>query len=92
MRSLKSLFESKNDTCECCDKKKDECECDDDCSCGCKKKKSKAANESYEFDKFMDSILISEFKKKPVGDSPNRERAKRHQERPLNRIKFGDRI
>lgn len=47
-------------------------------------------NESNNFDKFMDSILIKETRIPPVGpESPNRERARRHQERPLGRIRYG---
>lgn len=63
--------------CECCDKDKKDCTCKCECS------------ESYIFNKFMDDILIKETKFLDKSDSPNRERAKRHQERPLNRIKFG---
>jgi hypothetical protein len=37
----------------------------------------------------MDSILVKEVRHPQNPDSPNRERARRHQERPLNRIKFG---
>lgn len=75
----------KEGKCECCDKKKEDCECDADCpNCDCKKK-----NESFTFDKFMDAIVIQELHRRPMNDSPNRERARRHQERPLNRIKIG---
>lgn len=76
------------------DKDKDEegCICGDDCKCGpdcpCRKKVHKEA-QAFTFDKFMDSIVLSEGKRAPAGDSPNRERAKRHQERPLGRIRFG---
>ena len=40
-------------------------------------------NESYSFDKFMDSIVLKEARvspRKKVVDSPQRERARRHQE------------
>jgi hypothetical protein len=70
--------------CECCDKPKKNCECPEDCKeCDCKKSK----NESY-FDKFMDSILISEKKNPIVGDSPLRKRIERHQDRPGNKTIF----
>jgi hypothetical protein len=68
----------KNDKCKC----KENCKCDDKCKCGCNDLK-----ETY-FDKFIDSILISESKRKDLSDSPLRERIKRHQERPINRIYF----
>lgn len=71
----------KKDTCPCCDEPKSDCSCDKNCKdCDCKKIK-----ESY-FDKFMDSILISESHKPQKQDSPIRKRIERHQERPLNRI------
>lgn len=75
--------------CECCDESRENCTCDPDCKdCDCKKKK---ANESFAFtfDKFMDSIVLRENKRGLTNDSPIRERAKRHQEKPLNRIIFG---
>lgn len=58
-----------------------DCECQ---SCIC-------ANESYNFDKFMDSIIVQETKRgMPVlNDSPHRRRAIREQERPLGRTRFG---
>jgi hypothetical protein len=37
----------------------------------------------------MDTIVLSESKRTHTGDSPIRERARRHQERPLGRIRFG---
>lgn len=45
-----------------------------------------------EFDKFMDRILIDEGQNRPAvkqEDSPQRKRAARHQDRPLNKIRFG---
>jgi len=48
--------------------------------------------EATGFDRFMDSILISEGagrRPEKAYDSPQRLRASRHQERPLGRIKFG---
>lgn len=45
--------------------------------------------EASQFDKFMDSILVTEARKPAVPwDSPQRERARRRQERPLGRIRF----
>lgn len=44
------------------------------------------------FDKFMDKILVSEGHFKPVQkeqDSPQRRRAALHQDRPLNKIRYG---
>ncbi len=74
------------DKCECCDEDRENCSCDEDCDgCTCKK----INKESFAFDKFMDAIVIQELYRKQSPDSPNRERARRHQERPLNRIKFG---
>jgi hypothetical protein len=84
MRTLREVMSGEN-KCECCGEKKSECSCDADCDCDCKKE----VKESFTFDKFMDSILIKEVRHSPKADSPNRERARRHQERPLNRIKFG---
>jgi len=48
-------------------------------------------NESFEFDKFMDNILVKESSSRSLarGDSPIRERARRHQERPINRTRYG---
>lgn len=48
--------------------------------------------EGVGFDKFMDNILVSEGRlRTPVReeDSPLRRRAARHQDRPLNKIRFG---
>ncbi len=48
--------------------------------------------EGVNFDKFMDKILISEGagrKATPVETSPQRIRAARHQDRPLNKTRFG---
>lgn len=45
-----------------------------------------------EFDKFMDRILVEEGNNKPQvkqEDSPQRRRAALHQDRPLNKIRFG---
>lgn len=73
-----------NDKCDCppgectCEP----CECGSNCKCGCNPK------EGFAFDKFMDSILISENVRKgprTVADSPQRIRAKRNQDRPANR-------
>lgn len=52
------------------------------------------ANESIGFDKFMDDLLLKEGVHKSKarsmgGDSPQRIRAARHQERPLGRIVYG---
>lgn len=73
---------------ECdCKKNGEKCDCDPGCSCGCNPR------EGLTFDKFMDSILMSEnFSKtmRTVNDSPQRIRAKRNQERPLNRIVVRD--
>lgn len=44
------------------------------------------------FDKFMDRILINEGRLRVPDreeDSPQRRRAARHQDRPLNKIRFG---
>lgn len=80
----KRILESKN---ECnCDPGKctcDPCECGPNCKCGCN-----SVKEGFTFDKFMDSILISEnVRKGPrcVADSPQRIRAKRNQDRPANK-------
>ena len=48
-----------------------------------------ALGERYEFDKFMDDILIRESRKPHFGDSPMRKRALKHQERPINRTRYG---
>lgn len=70
----------KDNKCKC----KKKCKCDDKCDCGCNELK-----ESSYFDKFIDSILISETKKiNNNEDSPLRKRIERHQERPINRIYF----
>lgn len=45
--------------------------------------------ERYEFDKFMDNILIKESRRPRLGDSPLWERVRRHQDRPNNRIRYG---
>jgi DNA-directed RNA polymerase subunit RPC12/RpoP len=48
-------------------------------------------NESINFDKFMDSTLIKEHRNKKMDSitvSPLRQRAAKHQERPLGRIRF----
>jgi hypothetical protein len=94
MKTLREvmMLENEDKGCPCCDSKEEDCTCDAGCKkCSCTKKKganNKNVKESFTFDKFMDSILIRESRSVPKGDSPNRERAKRHQERPLNRIKF----
>lgn len=76
------------DNCECCGLDRQECECPEDCeNCTCKQVK-----EGFVFDKFMDAILVNENVGRRVipshNDSPQRERARRHQERPINRIKY----
>ncbi len=49
--------------------------------------------EGFTFDRFMDNIIIKEgasnTKVKTLADSPQRVRARKHQERPLGRIRFG---
>lgn len=48
--------------------------------------------EGVGFDKFMDRILVSEGHLRAPAreeDSPQRRRAARHQDRPLNKIRFG---
>jgi hypothetical protein len=50
------------------------------------------ATESLTFDKFMDSIVMKESVRpgiKTLDDSPMRERARRNQDRPANKIKVG---
>jgi hypothetical protein len=74
------------DNCECCDAPRKDCSCAPDCKCGCS---GMTEGHRFNFDKFMDRIVISESKQRPTADSPLRKRAQRHQERPLNRIKFG---
>jgi hypothetical protein len=89
MKTLREvmMLENEDKKCPCCDSKEEDCTCDAGCKkCSCAKKND--VKESFTFDKFMDAILIKESRNVPKGDSPNRERAKRHQERPLNRIKF----
>lgn len=52
----------------------------------------KTTSEAISFDKFMDKILISEGagrKAAPVEISPQRIRAARHQDRPLNKTRYG---
>jgi len=81
-----NIIESSDNACPCCDNT--ECQCGPECMVcgGC----GKYTNESlFTFDKFMDKIVLEENKKRPTGDSPMRERAKRHQERPMGRIRFG---
>lgn len=49
-------------------------------------------NESINFDKYMDKILVQEGRvRTPVKqiDSPQRVRAAKHQDRPLNKTRFG---
>jgi hypothetical protein len=89
---MRFLNETKKEKmCPCCDAPEEKCKCDADCEdCNCKNK-GKNKNESYGFDKFMDSILLSENKKNKLkceADSAQRERARRNQERPLHRIKM----
>jgi len=43
----------------------------------------------FTFDKFMDKIVLEDNKERPTGDSPMRDRAKRHQGRPMGRTCFG---
>lgn len=49
--------------------------------------------DSFEFDKFMDEIVVKEAKKeeqaKDEEDTPQRKYVKRYRELPQNRIKFG---
>jgi hypothetical protein len=54
--------------------------------------KAEPKNESVGFDRFMDRILIQEthdVKHKNQADSLMRERANRHQDRPMNKTRFG---
>lgn len=75
-----------------------------ECDCGAQDQESHvcpvcssgrtAALEGYEFDKFMDNIILKEGRAGNPNrlngvDSPQRERARRHQEKPINRIKWG---
>ncbi len=77
---------------------KEECECGcsgdmgQDCECpkGCKDCNCNSVKESY-FDKFMDSILISEKRPLQLKDSPIRKRIERHQDRPGNKTIWGSR-
>ena len=48
------------------------------------------AEETLEFDKFMDDILVKESKKSPklIEETPQRKYAKKYTERSHNRIKF----
>lgn len=49
-------------------------------------------NESTEFDKFMDRIVVDERKKQVIDreeDNPQRRRASRYQDRPMNKTRFG---
>lgn len=54
----------------------------------------KPTTEGYNFDKFMDAIQIQESSKRTIKtqESLLRERAKKHQERPLGRIRFGSKL
>lgn len=54
----------------------------------------KPTTEGYNFDKFMDAIQIQESTKRTITtqDSPLRERARKHQERPLGRIRYGSKL
>ena len=80
-----------DDTCECCGLPRESCSCPPgcpNCSCG-----GESFVESFGFDKFMDQIILKEgsvFKKAVLStpDSPQRERARRHQEKPINRIRY----
>ena len=46
--------------------------------------------ENYNFDKFMDDMLIKESKKNPelIEETPQRKYAKKYTERSANRVKF----
>ena len=50
--------------------------------------------DTFEFDKFMDEIVVKEELKRPKREkeelTPQREYARRYRERPQNRIKFGE--
>jgi hypothetical protein len=52
-----------------------------------------AQNEGTEFDKFMDRIVITERRTKKVDvleeNNPQRQRAMKYQDRPLNKTRFG---
>jgi hypothetical protein len=51
-----------------------------------------AQSETFEFDKFMDEIVVKEAKKEENKDeklTPQREYIRRYRERPQNRIRFG---
>lgn len=50
----------------------------------------KNEEETLEFDKFMDDILVKESKKSPrlVEETPQRKYTKKYTERSYNRIKF----
>ena len=54
----------------------------------------KPTTEGYNFDKFMDAIQIQESSKRTITtqESPLRERARKHQERPLGRIRYGSKL
>jgi len=91
-----SNFDNQDDVCQSCGAdgelhETDEGEylCDD-----CGSYSGDKVNESKEgisFDKFMDRILLSENNrsKMKVSENPNRARAATHQDRPLNRIRYG---
>jgi len=78
----KKINENKDCECGC----EGDCKCGEDCSC---REEVQTEGQQFTFDKFMDSIVLKESKRVPAGDSLIRERAKRHQERPLGRIRFG---
>lgn len=71
----------------------------EDVDCGCRCDLCSASrigrypvSEGSGFDKFMDRILISEGgnrAQRATGDSVQRKRAARHQDRPGNKIRFG---
>lgn len=78
------------DACECCGGPASECTCPPGCpGCSCRS----SMEEGVSFDKFMDTILVKEGsvvsrKMRTLNDSPQRERARKHQEKPLNRITY----
>jgi len=61
-------------------------------NCGSSESRKDDIHESVPFDKFMDKILINEgvgVIRQKQEDSPQRIRAARHQDRPLNKIRYG---
>jgi transcription initiation factor TFIIIB Brf1 subunit/transcription initiation factor TFIIB len=87
-----SNFDNEGDVCQSCGADSNLYETDegeylcDDCGSS-----SGEVKEGVSFDKFMDRILLSEGNKTKmkVVENPNRKRAATHQDRPLNRIRYG---